>query len=65
MSIWTSTSMTKASDSIVKHPAHVGNFFTSSSSRRLPQGPERMMGLSRASGQLGRETAICSSYASQ
>ena len=53
------------SDSIVEPPAPAGNCSTGSSSRRLPQSPERMMGLSRASGQLGRETAICSGYASQ
>jgi len=65
MSIWTSTSMNIPSGSIVEPPAPAGNCSTGSSSRRLPQSPERMMGLSRGSGQLVRETALCSGHASQ
>ena len=65
MSIWTITSMNIPFDSIVEPPALAGNCSTGSSSRQLPQSPERMMGLSRVSGQRGRETAICSGYATQ
>ena len=65
MSIWTITSMNIPFDSIVEPPALAENCSIGFSSRQLPQSPERMMHLSRASGQRGQETAICSGYASQ
>ena len=65
MSIWTITSMNIPFGSIVEPPALAENCSIGFSSRQLPQSPERMMHLSRASGQRGQETAICSGYASQ
>ena len=65
MSIWTITSMNIPFGSIVEPPALAENCSIGFSSRQLPQSPEPMMGLSRASGQRGQEIAICSGYASQ